>query len=355
MICIESIHVSPQNLTLKVGDWFYDTHAEIVPDDTICQRIFWYSDAPNVATVDAFCGNICAIGPGTAHIYAVATDESQIQDCCTVTVTQSVSLSSIVLNKTQLFMKKGENEKLNVIALPYHAENRALQWRTGNPFVATVNNGCIHACGIGGTTISVCAADNSHVVASCYVLVTDCIPVSAVTVIPSQMSLLVGEEADLLARVDPKNAANRTLRWSSEDSQIVTVDPQSGHIQAQAAGCTAIIATAEDPGEKCGACLITVEPPIPVEKIILNRRTLTLERGNSTPLAARIMPTNVSDRSIKWTSSAPLIATVDAASGMVTGRKAGKATIIANAQDGSGAHATCSVTVKDSKAHAADA
>lgn len=90
---------------------------------------------------------------------------------------------------------------------------------------------------------------------------------------------------------------------------------------------------------------VVFEPTILVQDIQLNQATGTLELGSRLKLTATVLPENAANSSISWTSSNPQVASVN--DGWVTGKKAGKADIICEAQDGSGTRATCTITVED--------
>lgn len=80
-----------------------------------------------------------------------------------------------------------------------------------------------------------------------------------------------------------------------------------------------------------------------VTGISLNKSTLTLPRLKSEKLVATVAPTGATKKDVKWTSTAPAIASVEA-DGTVKALKVGQATIIATTVDG-GFTAMCEVTV----------
>ena len=83
----------------------------------------------------------------------------------------------------------------------------------------------------------------------------------------------------------------------------------------------------------------------PVTSIALNAESLHITTTTkSASLEATVTPADATLKDLYWTSSDPLIATVDQ-NGLVTRRREGSATITACAIDGSGAMATCQVTV----------
>ena len=84
---------------------------------------------------------------------------------------------------------------------------------------------------------------------------------------------------------------------------------------------------------------------VPVESVSLDKTEYTFNTiGNTLTLTATVLPADATDKSVRWSSSSDAVATVDA-SGKVTAVSKGTATIKAEAKDGSGKYASCSVTV----------
>ena len=85
---------------------------------------------------------------------------------------------------------------------------------------------------------------------------------------------------------------------------------------------------------------------VPVESVSLDKTEYTFNTiGNTLTLTATVLPADATDKSVSWSSSSDAVATVDA-SGKVTAVSKGTATIKAEAKDGSGKYASCSVTVE---------
>ena len=85
---------------------------------------------------------------------------------------------------------------------------------------------------------------------------------------------------------------------------------------------------------------------VPVTGVTVSPTTLTLSQGKTATLTATVSPSTATDKTVTWTSSNTGVATVSS-DGVVTGVKAGTATITATTNDG-GKTATCSVTVNTS-------
>ena len=80
-----------------------------------------------------------------------------------------------------------------------------------------------------------------------------------------------------------------------------------------------------------------------VTGVTLDRRTLTLEEGETRRLIASVTPSQATNQSVSWSSSNESVAWVSS-TGLVTARRNGRATITVTTADGS-YRATCEVTV----------
>jgi uncharacterized protein YjdB len=186
--------------------------------------------------------------------------------------------------------------------------------------------------GGGSASIEARAGDKSAV---CEVIVT--VPVESITLNINSITLDEEQTTTLTATVNPSDATNKTVTWTTSDASIVTVD--NGTITAIKEGKATITAKA---GEKTAECKVTVDKKvIAVSSVELNKNSLDLKKGESETLIATVKPDDATDKTVTWSSSDVSIATVDQ-SGKVTAKKTGKATITAKAGDKS---STCTVTV----------
>lgn len=167
------------------------------------------------------------------------------------------------------------------------------------------------------------------------------IAVTAVSLNKTSLTLEVGESYTLVVTVSPSNATDKSITWSSTNSSVASVS--GGKVTAKSEGTTTI--TAEAHNGKTATCTVIVNEPVPevveVTSVSLNKTSLTLEIGESETLTATVLPSNATDKSVTWTSSAQSVATV--ANGTVTAVGSGTATITATTSNGK--TATCMVTV----------
>ena len=342
MICVNSVSVYPKSISLKVGTWSYAAYAEVCPSNADCKEVQWHSDNPSVASVNASSGYICANGVGTAHIYATATDGSGCSDYLTVTVSNTVPVTSVTLNRSSLSLEEGHNASLSATVCPDNATNKNINWESSNNSVATVSNGVVTAIATGTARITATAADGSGHHGCCSVIVTKDVMVTNVSITPSSTSLNVGESCYLNATITPNDATNKTVYWHSSNPDVATVNPNSGLVTAQNAGTAIIYATALDGSDIAGTCSISVVY-VPLVCISIFPKKKTLTKDETITLTASVCPYNANN-SVIWTSSDTSVATVGTHTGIVTAKADGTATITARSVDGNKTD-TCIITV----------
>ena len=172
------------------------------------------------------------------------------------------------------------------------------------------------------------------------------INVTGVTVDQTAVTLSPGGTTQLVAIVEPTDANDQTVTWTTSNAEIVTVD-DNGNVTAVKEGKATITVTTTDGGYTATVNVTVSSKVVSVEGITLNKTSIELPTNSSAALKATIKPSNASNKGITWTSSNNKVATVDA-NGRVVGKSAGTATITATTKDGNH-KATCTVKVNDIK------
>ena len=104
--------------------------------------------------------------------------------------------------------------------------------------------------------------------------------------------------------MEPPNAANLKVFWSSSDTDVVSVDRDSGEIQAVAAGSADITVTTED-GGLTDKRTVTVKP-VNVTSVDISQKTLSIDMNNDMPpyeLTVIVSPDNADYGQVVWKSS----------------------------------------------------
>ena len=92
--------------------------------------------------------------------------------------------------------------------------------------------------------------------------------VTGITVNPTSVTLEEGQTLQLTAIVTPSNASNKTVSWSSDNTNVITVS-NTGLVIAKAAGKATVTVKAKDGSNKEATCEITVETAgTPIESIL---------------------------------------------------------------------------------------
>ena len=299
------------------------------------------SDPNTVQIINAAFLTIKGLKEGTATITAtVAANENHDVLNATCEVTVRVAVTGVSLSKRDLPLVKGATEMLIATVSPTDATNKKVIWSSNNSSVATVENGQVTAMSAGNATVTVTTEDGNHP-ATCEVVVTDPVPVTGVTLSQTELSLLKGTTATLVATVVPSNATNKKETWSSNNSSVATVE--NGTVIAVSGGNATITVTTED-GNHTATCEVVVTDLVPVTGVTLSQTELSLEKGETADLTATVSPADATNQKVTWSSNNTTVATVE--NGKVTAVSGGKATISVTTEDGNHT-ATCEVTVTE--------
>ena len=179
------------------------------------------------------------------------------------------------------------------------------------------------------------------------------LPIENIMINKSSLSLNSGQSDQLSVSYLPDFAMNRTVTWTSSNNAVVSVDA-NGKVTANAAGTAVITATTAN--GKTAQCTVTVtNPPAPapqtqvvkVNKISIKGISTKIAAGKKVKLAADIAPSNVTNKSVIWTTSNKKVATVNVSGVVSVNKKAGgkTVTITATAKDGSAKKATYKIKV----------
>lgn len=335
---LNSIRFIRDELVMQGGNVTNQLTVLFDPEDTTEKDVVWTSSDETIATVDQ--NGVVTSMPGVeGEATITASVARQEGEPCTATLKVRVTpgdgrVSSITLDKTELPFILGEDPKaLTATIAPDGVSNNTVFWISLDENVATVDDkGVVTAVGEGMTTIIAVTQDGGKS-AFCNVTVSRRpVPVTAVTVASSDgnTELKVGESKAFTAKVTPEEATYKEMAWSSENPEIATVDPKTGVVTAVAAGKAVIRATAVHDNI---SGTIEVQVYVPATKVtIVSPDGNELKAGGTKALTANVEPENATYKDLTWSSLNTNVATVDAETGLVTGRTKGKAVIRATAE-----------------------
>lgn len=171
---------------------------------------------------------------------------------------ETVAVTSVQLDKTQLSILVGGTEMLVPTVLPENATNKNVTWTSSDETVATVENGVITGKKEGTATITVTTVDGSKT-ATCVVTVQkqeiQNVAVTGVELNKTQTTISVGNTETLVETVLPENSTNKNITWTSSDETVATVE--NGVITGKKEGTATITVTTVD-GNKTAVCTVSV-------------------------------------------------------------------------------------------------
>ena len=327
---VTGVTLNQTTVNLMAGDILQLT-ATVLPANATNKGVTWFSSNPSCATVDSS-GLITAVSAGSATI-TVRTADGNIIDTCAVTVTGTIAVTSVNLNKTTATVGVGATTQLIATVLPTIATDKTVTWSSSNTGKATVNgSGLITGVATGSSTITVTTTDGSFT-ATCLVTVVTSVPVTGVGLNQRTAFLATGSTLQLTATLSPTNATNTTITWSPLTGSIATVTT-GGLVTAIGPGTVNIVATTAD-GSFTATCAVTVYSGafVPVTGVSVSPTTRTLEVGGTQQLTATVFPTGATNKLLTWSSNSASVFVSQ--SGLVTAISPGPATVTATTQDGS--------------------
>lgn len=165
---------------------------------------------------------------------------------------------------------------------------------------------------------------------------------AGITLSPGTLTLEKGDTAEISAYKSADDEVDVT--WSSSNPDIVSVDGE-GYIKAHAVSETPVIITGSFTYlgiEYTDTCEVYVT--VPVERLAISEKALSLAVGETHTLSAVVKPDNATLKSVVWVSTDDAVATVDE-NGVVTAISSGNAEVYAYSVDGR-YKKTCEVTVR---------
>ena len=290
----------------------------------------WSSSNTNILTVSN--GKITAKNTGTAMVVAKGLNGSKAN--CMVTVRNAPN--SISLNKTNLTLGIGETYDLDS-RLPKNTASFSVKYSSDNSSTASVVSagGLVTAKKEGTATITATTYNGKKV--NCTVTVKKAPKTMSLN--KTKITLGVGETYDLDSYL-PSGTAAHSIKYTSNNSNLVSVVSAGGLVTAKKEGVTNITAIAYN-GVKV-QCTVTVkkEP----KKLSLNNTELELNIGEKFDLDSSV-PNGTAAYHVYYSSNNSDTANVAKYGGLVTAMKKGKAKITAEAYNG--VKITCHVNVVD--------
>lgn len=214
----EAITLKETGVVVNVGSYKTLT-ATVLPANTNDKTVTWVSSDEGVATVNAK-GRVTPVAPGTCVITCRSKNFPAVSATATVEVHQLVT--KITFADKDVSFNVGDTCQLFWQTAPANATNPALTFRSSNEKIATVNDdGVVTGLKRGSCTITATAADGSNKKATVKINVLQ--PVLGVHMENDTIRVGVGESYTGRAVLEPSDASNTAMSWTSADTSVATV------------------------------------------------------------------------------------------------------------------------------------
>ncbi len=223
-------------------------------------------------------------------------------------------------------MVKGEEATLGYTVTPENVTFNDVVWTSSNNKVATTENGKITAVSGDDTgyTIIQVAPDPSYSGSNIYgtlkvVVSNTLVPAQSITITSSAEEVFASETLQLSVDILPVDATYKTVRWTSSNQSVATVDSNglvTGIENNQDVATATITATSLDGANVIASKVITVNKIIEPESISINQvnsvdnNYFCAINEKSLTLTYTTVPSNATKSLIQWTSSNEEIAIV---------------------------------------------
>ncbi len=287
----ESTHSMYVGETYQIGYTFSPMDAEVTPPTFTSSR-------SSVAVVDQ-AGTVTAMGPGTTQITVTMGKASATM---TMTVKQvTIPATSLTVSPTSIYGKVGDVIPLEVYITPENATERNIIFGTSDNSVASVSASGVVTLRKEGTAVI-----SAHINYGPNVNINVVVEAQPTITLNKQAINLVQDATEKITAT-VKNSNDKEIVWSSENSNIATVD-NNGNIRAVAdSGSTTIVASLKSNP----AIRATVVVNITAKKIaatgitVTNQNTgvnlinhLFLTVNTTTNLQIQVTPANTSDKPV---------------------------------------------------------
>ncbi len=308
------------------------------PEDATNRKVSYATSDAGVLKVTAE-GSIRGVEKGECDLTISSVQNPEVFEVFHVVVIEPVKKIRIEAPDKTVFA--GESMSLDAVCTPETASMTRVTWSSRQPAIATVDEyGTVTGIKKGQVTIDATATDGSGIVGSIVIKVAQ--EVTEIQLKQTEATVATKRKVQLNATALPKEADNRSLKWTSSDESIATVS-QYGEVTGKKAGICVITCTSvSNPAVSASAVVQVVQP---VTKITFTSPSgLSFPIRTSQQLTWTVEPADATIQDVTFKSSSTKIATVDE-NGVVTGISRGTVTITATATDGSNKTGTFRVTI----------
>jgi uncharacterized protein YjdB len=166
-----------------------------------------------------------------------------------------VSVTGLTFASAQDSVEKNKEIQLYPVFSPFDATNQIVTWSSSDSTVAIANGSGIVSGIDNGTAIITATSKEGGFIAECIVEVFS-IPVTSISVDPTDITLNISKTKKLTATIEPSNASDKSVSWESGNTSVATVS-STGYVKAVSLGSAYIRVITQD-GNFTDSCKVDV-------------------------------------------------------------------------------------------------
>lgn len=311
------------------------------------QKTVWSVGDKTIASVSA--GTVTGKGAGMTEVTCTMTWKDGTTLSAKAAVDVYLPVTKVTLDSSKLTVNVGDTAALSAEIKPAEARYNTVTWSTSDPSIATVDeNGVVTGVAVGKVKITATSDEPVQGKAkpkavTCSVTVNQ--GAQSLTMEDSQITIAKGKSQKLVPTVSPDTTSNKKLTWTSSNTKVATVNA-SGQVTGKGTGsCTITAETTDGTGLKASVN-VTVIQAVTGLKVSGGKSKVAVTNGETLALGVTVSPADATNKEVMWSSDNIAVATVDHATGVVTGQSVGTCKITAKTMDGSKKTAVYTVVVE---------
>ncbi len=175
----------------------------------------------------------------------------------------------------------------------------------------------------------------------------------SIDISPSSLEMQKDETREITVNIKPKETIDKTITWKSSPEGLVSVSPTDNPdvytVKALGWGSGTLQGRCGNVSDKVW---LYINPEVPVTSVSVAPRAQSIFVGETHTFTASVSPAGATEKVVDWeleqSGDYARFHSVDGNSVTIVGMAAGKAKLLAKAQDGTGIYAAADITVNDS-------
>ena len=314
----------------KGYDYSYtvDAHADwtlvTVPFTALSQASWMSVDAQTKWDASKACQLQWQIKDGDPRTYSYGIDQ--------VTLIGATPVASITVDKpTASISSASGTAQITASVLPSTATFKAATYTVSDPKLASVSStGLVTALADG--TVTVTATAIGGLTAKSTIAISNQVAVTGITVGVLPTTSIIATALGTLqvtAIVLPTTASNKTVTYTVSDTAKASITT-TGLVTAKANGTITVTVKAVGTVTATTGVITLSNQPVPVTSVVFALPSYTISTVGAKPtVVASVLPTTATNKTVTYSITPTTIAIIDAATGVITAKANGTATITA--------------------------